>query len=210
MNYYYKIDLNFNEELYSFYEWSINDKIEHLKKIPIVKVRSNILKKVYSNEIIISEDFINFIKGKSIIKNVNYEIIACIFCDDNNCVAIEFNKDGKSISRSNLLLEDENNIIDICHKIKQKELKFEIIKSIKINDEFRQERFMKKIIKKEINELYKNKKEDKLRYLYYEWFNKEESNINKLFLEMNENLKIDFCDIHYKIYKIIELSHNKI
>ena len=35
MNFYYEIKLNFSDnELYKFYEWSENDKLDLIKKIP--------------------------------------------------------------------------------------------------------------------------------------------------------------------------------
>ena len=42
----YDILVNFNDKLYDFYEWSENDLIEHIRKIPLIKVKKKLLDKV--------------------------------------------------------------------------------------------------------------------------------------------------------------------
>jgi len=46
MYYYYDILLNFQDDgtLYEFYEWEENDELDFVKKIPLFKVSSSILK----------------------------------------------------------------------------------------------------------------------------------------------------------------------
>ena len=46
MNYIYDIYLNFNKTYYDFYEWNNNDKVMHIKKIPLFKVSTSNLKKM--------------------------------------------------------------------------------------------------------------------------------------------------------------------
>ena len=36
MNYIYDILINFNENLYDFYDWNLNDQIDHIRKIPVI------------------------------------------------------------------------------------------------------------------------------------------------------------------------------
>ena len=38
MNYVYDIYLNLNNVLYDFFDWDKNDKLIHIKKIPIFKI----------------------------------------------------------------------------------------------------------------------------------------------------------------------------
>ena len=40
MNYIYDLLLNFNENIYEFYDWNKTDNIKHIKKIPIFKIDS--------------------------------------------------------------------------------------------------------------------------------------------------------------------------
>ena len=127
MNYYYEVKLNFNDIAYKFYEWDKNDKLEIVKKIPIVKIKSKILKKMITNNFKIEKDFLNYISNKTLCKN-NYIIKnACIFCDTKSSIAIEFDDDGKSIARSFLLLEDENSVCELSYSFKYYDLNIEIV-----------------------------------------------------------------------------------
>ena len=44
MNYIYDIYLNFNKELYDFFDWNKSDKLTHIKMIPIFKVNEETIK----------------------------------------------------------------------------------------------------------------------------------------------------------------------
>ena len=210
MNYYYEIKLNFNDIPYSFYEWNNSDRIEVIKKIPLLKVKSNILKSIISNNFKVNIELLNMIKYKTICKG-NLKIkYSCILCDTKNCIALEFDENGYSIARSNLMLEDDNNICEISYTLKETDLKIQKTNKIKLSNEFRQETKIKKIINKELIELYKNNDIKKLQYLYLEWFNKEEKNKEIMLKTMFEDLKQEIKKVHYDIYKIIKLSYNKI
>ena len=209
MNYYYEIKLNFNDTSYRFYEWNKNDKLEHIKKIPLLKINTKTLKKIFTNNFKIDTDIMKYISDKTICKN-NYTIRnACIFCDTKNCIAIEFDDAGNSIARSELLLEDENNICEIAYSFKYCNLDITNLKSISIRNEFRQEYEIKKIINKEILELYHSDNNLKLEYLYYEWFDSIEKNKDVMLENMTNDLKKDITDRHYKIYSIIKMSYSK-
>ena len=208
MNFYYEIKLNFSDnELYKFYEWSENDKLDLIKKIPIIKVKTALLKEIYNNNFEISEELFNYISGKTIVKdNLTIET-ACIICDTKNCIAIEFDKNRKSIARSTLLLEDENNICEVSFSIKMKDIEIKKIDKLNYSHEFRQETKIKNVITKEILELYKNKDKNKLEYLYYEWFNEKETNLDIILKKMLQDIKKELKSIHCEIYKIIKMSY---
>ncbi len=208
MNFYYEIKLNFNDsDLFKFYEWSKNDKLDLIKKIPLIKVKTSLFKEICLNNFKISEEIFNYISGRTICKD-NIKIDnACIFCDTKNCIAIEFNKNRESISRSSLLLEDENNICEIAYSLKYKDIEIEKLNEIECTHEFRQETKIKNTIIKEILELYKNKDVNKLKYLYYEWFNENEINLDIIVKNMLKDIKKEFKSIHYEIYNIIKMSY---
>lgn len=211
MNFYYEILLNFNEELFSFYEWSKNDKLEMIKKIPLLRVKTKLLQEILLYDFKIDLDLLEQLIGRTSCKNSSNTIsCACVFCDTKNCIAIEFDQNGSSISRSALQLEDENNICEIAYSLKCRDINITKTKKLKVESTFRQEEHIKKIITKEILELYKNKNSKKLQYLYYEWFNKTEENMDKIIKEMFEDIKMELKKIHYDVYKIIELSYHKI
>ena len=50
MNYIYDIYLNLNNILFDFFDWNKNDKIIHVRKIPIFKVNEELLKKIIVSE----------------------------------------------------------------------------------------------------------------------------------------------------------------
>lgn len=208
MNFYYEIKLNFNDSnLFKFYEWSKNDKLDLIKKIPLIKVKTSLFKEICLNNFKISEEIFNYISGRTICKD-NIKIDnACIFCDTKNCIAIEFNKNRESISRSSLLLEDENNICEISYSLKYKDIEIETLNEIECTHEFRQETKIKNTIIKEILELYKNKDVNKLKYLYYEWFNENEMNLDIIVKNMLKDIKKEFKSVHYEIYNIIKMSY---
>ena len=209
MNYYYEIKLNFNDNIYYFYEWNENDKLENIKKIPVIKIKTKLLKNIITNDFKITNIFLEHISNKTTCKNNSTIKNACIFCDTRNAIAIEFDDEGKSIARSFLLLEDENNVCDLSYSFKYYDLKIEILNKLKSNNSFRQEEQIRKIIIKEILELYQKDDINKLGYLYYEWFNLIENNKNIMIKNMSKDLEINIKNIHYKIYNIIKLSYSK-
>ncbi len=210
MNFYYEIKLNFDDEqLLEFYEWEANDNLDNFKKIPLIKISTPLLQKIYSSEFIISDEFLNSIKGKSIVKKGDL-LTACIFCDTKNCIAIEFNDIGKSVSRSNLLLEDENNICEIAYSLKNRNIDISKIKEYKLKNNFRQEEKIKRIILTELKELYDNKDFEKLKYLYYEWFNLISEDYNEILKKSIEDLNRGITKEQYNIYNLIKLSYSNV
>ena len=51
MSYIYDILLNYNKELYDFYEWNLDDDICHIRKTPLFKVTTNQLVDIANNDI---------------------------------------------------------------------------------------------------------------------------------------------------------------
>ena len=66
---------------------------------------------------------------------------------------------------------------------------------------------IKNVITKEILALYKNKDKNKLEYLYYEWFNEKETNLDIILKKMLQDIKKELKSIHCEIYKIIKMSY---
>jgi hypothetical protein len=65
MNYLYDILLNFNSKLFESFEWNVNDQITHIRKIPIFKVKSNILMDLLNNKVKLSTSFLSRIYKKT-------------------------------------------------------------------------------------------------------------------------------------------------
>ena len=108
MNYIYDIYLNFNNELYDFFDWNKSDKLTHIKTIPIFKVNEDDIKKFISNIVKLDEKYFSLVQNKSTIWNkANKYKNYVLFADENNVIAIEFDDEGKSINKSYLLISEE-------------------------------------------------------------------------------------------------------
>ena len=101
------INLIDSERVYEFFEWSIKDNIEHIKKIPLVKVTTNFLDTCINNCVIIENEFLDKIYQKTEVYNndkIGVIEYACLFTDGYKVIAIEFNNEGKSLYKSYLYI----------------------------------------------------------------------------------------------------------
>lgn len=201
MNYIYDIYLNLNKRLYDFFDWNKNDKLIHVKKIPIFKVDEEILKLLIYNSIKISDDILVKIYNKTEIWNINEKINYCaLFSDNNDVLAIEFDKNGNSIKKSSLFIDEELDILDIVYRLNEKEIKFDIIKKekyiLKTRNQIKEEKF--------INKELKNIEDNKLNYIYFECFGRHEKS-KKIILD-NINKISKNSKIYKNLYDILKLT----
>ena len=214
MNYYYDCLLNWNEqEAYEFYEWNDYDYLELIKKIPLVKVKHKVLLDFIQNSVKVDKEFLEMIKDKTLVsdkKNFKRIEYASLFTDTKNVIALEFNEEGLSISRSNLLIDDDLNILEVIYGIKETTFDYEIIKKIEMNQTLRQEKEAKKLILLEINNLYQNKEIDKLKYLYYEYKKENINDIDYIYEQIKSDLERKIDQDILKLYHIIKLSYHKV
>ena len=213
MNYYYDIILNWKEDkAYEFYEWNDTDYLELIKKIPLIKVKHKVLLDIIMNNIKVNIPLLETLEDKTLVsakKNFKRIEYASLFTDGKNVIAIEFNHEGKSISRSNLLIEDELNVLEVIYGMKETNFDYEIVNKLEENKEVRQVKEAKKLILLEINNLYKNKEKDKLRYLYYEYKKENIEDIDYIYESITNDLNKFNQDI-LKLYYIIKLSYHKV
>ncbi len=213
MYYYYDVLLNFTSEgeLYEFYEWEENDNVEFVKKIPIFRVPTEVVKDNLQYQTKFDKEIVLQIAGKTMIKG-NKENIGNTFLisDAKNALALELDETGKVISRSKLLPSDELNLSEVMFTMKESNLSYEKGKKYKEETMLRQEREIKKLITCEIKTLYEKKNTSKLKYLYYEWFNKNIDNVQEIYEEMIENLQKTYDDNLKRVYELIKLSYHNI
>ena len=213
MNYYYDLIVNLNEEYIPFYEWNKDDNLECFEKVPLYKISEKDMQNILQNKIKINNDFFNLIKDKTILKNnglVNTVEYCAVFTDSKTSVVLEFDSSGKDIYRSDLLLEDDLNILEISFALKKKIIKYEVLEEVKINNELREVTKIKNIIKNEINKLYEENNIMKLSFLFLEWFGKNENNIKSMYKKMLKELKKDIDEKQLKVCELIKLSYSKI
>ncbi len=213
MYYYYDVYLNFgiDDEVYEFYEWEEKDTIEFVKKMPVFRVSTESLLDILNHKVKFSSSLVLQIKGKTMLKSsLNSIIYAFILSDTKNALAFELNEEGFVIARSRLLPSDELNLLEILFTMKESTLEYEKIEPYCKQDTLRQVREIKQLIKCEIDTLYENKNTNKLKYLYYEWFDKSSNDINRIYNEMTETLQKEYDSQLKNIYDFIKMSYNKV
>ena len=209
MNYYYDVLLNFLDMNVQFYEWDNMDNLEYYKRIPLVGVDSKTLSDFINNNVLVSKEFLNAIENKAK-KKGDCPAYVAIFADRNGSIALEFDYEGKSISRSFLEVSDDLNIAEVLYTIDNIKMDYEIVNKLDYNRNLRDEDKIKLIIKTELSNLEKNKQFIKLKYLYMEWFNKIPSDNDNMFKIMNEKLSKEIGNDEKRIFDLIKLSYNKV
>ena len=211
----YDIILNLldSNRVYESFEWSKNDNIEHIKKIPMVRVTTNTLYDIINSTFLVDKSFLNEIYKKSEVytdigtSKIDYSVL---FTDTYKVVAVEFNKEGKSLFKSYLLLDEEEEIIDLSNEIKLRNINYKIIRKNKNSYLLtREEEFRRNYLLKELKIAYKKKKYEKINYLYEEIYPKDnKSLVDKYNILLNE-IEKNYNEEHDKLYRIIRLTHKK-
>lgn len=210
MNYYYDTLINLQDNYRYFYEWDKNDYIEGVKKIYIVCVNSNTYEDLFKNIICVSNTFLEKIYNKCKLKNGKIIPYICIFSDTKNACIIEFDSNGKSISKSSLLLEDELNVCELAYSIDKEFFDYEILEKEKNKEMTIQEEQIKKLIVLEIKKCVEEKNYSKLKFIFLEWFNYLEEDIDLIIDKINETLLKPLTEKEFEIYNIIKLSYNNV
>ena len=136
MTYIYDGLLNFSdtERIVEFFEWNNNDSIDHIKRIPLIRISSNAFNELINNNIVVEKEFLDKIQDSTWMykktKNLEY---AVLITDLNKVIAFEFNKEGKIIAKSGLLLDEEEEIIEESYDLKEEKLNYKIESKINNN-----------------------------------------------------------------------------
>ena len=190
MNYVYDIILNFSDSFfYDFYEWDVNDNIINLKKVPIIKVNKNTIYDFINYKIKIDKNFLSTINNKTIFlkKDKNKYNYICILSDGKKSIGICFYKNGFVLYKSAMLLDEEDEVNKMISN--QKEININYKKyEYNSNKILRCDIKRKKEIIKELNREYKNKEYDKLKYIYYEIYNKQSNDIESIYNTLINNI----------------------
>ena len=205
MKYIYDIVLNLNDKYYDFFEWNTNDNIDYIKKICVFKVSNEMIRDLKLNKIQIDIELIEEIYNKcEIYTNVGIEKIeyVCLFCSDDTVIGIEFNSNGVSLYKSDLIIDESIDIIRFMKKNKVNTIKYKLIEHYNLDFITRKELNMIKYIKNELKDMYMNDKIDKLKYIYYECFGIYEINISKI----NKDLEKYMVDNTGKLFDLLKLT----
>jgi len=211
MNFIYDILVNFNEDLYDFYEWNTDDNVTHIRKIPLFRISTANLKQIKDYNVIVDLDFLKKIENKAekfTSRDVEKISYAALFSDLNDVVALKFNEKGNNIGISKLLIDESEDVLEVVSRCSESKVDFEILKKKNKNDfKTRTQTEQKKYLSNSLNRLEKNKDVEKLKYLYFECFNEKQNSIkiivDKLKQAINEekNLKV-----MYDFFKLISIN----
>ena len=210
MNYTYDILANFNETYYEFFEWNNKDELTHIKKLPIIKVDRTFLNNIKNNDVVVEKELLEKIFKKTEFFKTNKKNTSnyiCALCDGTKAIIIKLDSNGTIKGRSSLLIDEENEIIDISDTMTTSNYK------LKINKNKKQEYF-KTRKEKEINNYIEQELKiidnNKLKYLYFDCFNKKEENIKIIKNEIKNEIKNNFENIYKKIYEFLKLASQRL
>ena len=206
MNYIYDLVLNYNKELYEFYEWNNTDKLINIEKIPIIRINNTSFNEIMSSRIKISLVLLDKIKNKTYTSNkiIKYSLL---ITNLNRVIALKFDDQGMEIERSSLLLDEEDDILEDDYQ--EEKIEYEIIEKLE-EDYFltRKEKSIKKYLLKEINNLYMNNNYEELNYLYEELYNDDKS-IKERYNYLINSITNNYNSNYEKLYNIIKLANKK-
>lgn len=210
MNYIYDVVLNFQDELIEFYEWSSEDTIDHIKRIPIFRVNHQNLNDLINKNITISNDFIQKIKNKTkCYRKTNDLKCSALFTDLNRVVGIEFSTEGNIIARSSLLLDEEETIILECRFDLVEKIYYKVDSIIEKNFLTRKEKLKRNYILKELDKVYETNNIDKLNYLYKEIYNDSSLSFESKYLKLKKSIKENYESKYNILYDILKLTGKK-
>ena len=191
-----KIDyltLNFLDRYYMFYEWLESDDIEKFHQVNLYKVSSKTICEFINHKFKVET---NILDGNPL-----------CFSDGFSFVAIEFDKDGNSIYKSSLSLEDELKLSNIIDSLKVKKINYEVIDTDKKSNDLRINEEIRQTINMEMNNITQTHNLDKLESLYYEWFSRREKDFNKMIKDMKKRLNFPLTEREKLIFDIIKKSY---
>lgn len=206
MNYIYDVVLNFNKDYYNFFEWYKSDNIINIKKIPFFLVDNNTYTSMKYNIITVDQDFIRSIKDKTSTYTKLKVGPSCLITNGKEAMGLLFNDKGNLIKRSSLLLDEEEEVLDEVND--NNKYNIGIIKNQKrrifnINRlEKEKKDFLIRYISKE-NSLIN------LKYLYYDYFEKEEQDIDIIKKTLIKEIKYNWNKKFQDFYNTVKMF-NKI
>ena len=212
MIYTYDILLNWTKNLHliEFFEWNLEDDLEHIKKIPIFRVSDEAIKDLLTSKIKIDISFLSKIKNKAegyFHNDIDIIDYAVIVANNKKAIALELNNKGEVLYKSAMLLDEEEEVLDIVEELEKIDLKYEVLDRSK--EELyltRREKEIKDFLLKELKKIKSNKEISKLNYLYEEFFSKENLDFVSKIDELKLEIEKDYNEFHNKLYSLLKLT----
>ena len=207
MHYYYDLLVNLDTELWEFYEWENEDHLVPIKKIPLIRVLESDIRNFMKYEVTMDPEWISALAEKTIFKNASDKTNCLLFSSTKNSIVLEFDSYGNVVSRSKLLIEDENNCNEVSCNLKETEVPYKVHERLELRSLLRQQMKEKHLLEIELKTLKESNNVAKCSYLYYEWFGILESDMEKMIQDFKKDLEKGNLKKLHKIVKIIRLSY---
>lgn len=200
MNYVYDIILNFQDNYYNFFEWKKDDKIRNIPKISLYRVSDKDILILKNNKVKVSQDFIDKIKED----NKKYKKILCLVSNAKIAIGLLFDTNGNLKKRSSLIFEEEDEVIERVQHLKITQIEYE--ENIMANEEDDNKLRIEKEKKDTITNYITNTNDIlTLKYLYYEYFEKEISDISTIKTTLLKELSKEWNIKQKNLYDIVDL-----
>ena len=212
MTYTYDILLNWTKEerLKEFYEWTLEDDLEHIKKMPIIRIRESLLKDLLTSKVKIDKTFLSKIKYKSesyFHNEIDVIDYAVIVTTEKKALALELDNEGNVMYKSSLLIDEEEEVLEVGEDLVVMDIPYEVItKNKKVSYLTRKEEEEKKFLIKEMKKIKQNKEESKLNYLYKEFFIDDVESFNDKLTILEKEISKDYNSFHHNLYNLLKLS----
>ena len=212
MIYTYDILLNWTkgERLKEFYEWTLEDDLEHIKKMPIIRIRESLLKDLLTSKIKIDKTFLSKIKYKTesyFHNEIDVIDYAVIVTTDKKSLALELDNEGNVMYKSSLLIDEEEEVLEIGEELVVMDIPYKVLKkNNQVSYLTRKEEEEKKFLIKEMKKIKQNKEESKLNYLYKEFFIDAVESFNDKLTILEKEISKDYNSFHHNLYNLLKLS----
>lgn len=188
------------------FEWNKDDKISHVRKIPVFLLSTNDLYNMINNRVVISKDLLTKLYRRTEVfasRGIQYLDYCFLATDRNDVVAFKMNKSGLITGYSRLLLEGEVEVIDYSRTLSLQTIDYKILEKNNLQKfKTRNEIYIKKFICEEIYKMLENKEFHKVKFLYLEFFNKE-VDINEI-KDIYQELENNWENVYIKLYEFLK------
>ena len=214
MIYIYDILLNFidGKRMYEFFEWNSEDVVEHIKRIPMFCVSDRVMEDILNNNVTFSHKFMSDIENKTIVFGNSFDNLikyAFLFSNGKRCYAFELNEGGKVIYSSSLLLDEEEEVLEICDTLQKLDVEYQTDnKDLDKSLLTRREEKKKNFVEKDLIYTYKNKNYTKLKYLYSECFGNDDTSYKEKFNRLVYSINNQDSFYLKRLNFILILAHN--
>ena len=207
MNFIYDVVLNFNKDYFDFFEWNKKDNIINIKKIPLLIVNNDIFNNMKYDFVTVNNSFMDLIKEKTYTYNRQKIGPSCLLSNGKQVIGLLFNEKGELIKRSSLLLDEEEEVLNEIYNDDITNIDIINIKKghtpCSINRILKEKKcFLIRYINKEDNAI-------NLKYLYYDYFEKDEENSNIIRKSLINEIKYNWNKKFDNFYETVKLL-NKI